>query len=123
MSFRRRAVLVVAALTGVGLIALQPASATAAGPRFDPNAVLKVGDFQLNNQVTVLDSRLTRANNDSTWMSAMYAPLMSFDRTTNKFAPYLASTVTTVDNKTIKVELRPDAKFDTGAQVTAADAK
>ena len=120
--FGRRACV---AATTVALLGVFAASrpAAAAAVKFDPNAVLKVGDFQVNNQVTVLDPRLTRSNNDSTWMSAMYAPLMSFDRKTNKFAPYLASTVTVVDNKTIKIELRADAKFDTGAPVTAADAK
>jgi ABC-type transport system substrate-binding protein len=119
---RRAAVVVcVAAIAGLTVLAGGPAGAAA--PKFDPNGVLKVGDAQLQSPPTHLDPRVSSNPYDESWMSAMYAPLMRYDATTNKYSPYLAKSVTVVDPRTVKVELRADAKFDTGAPITAADAK
>src|SRR5262249_10856878 len=68
------------------------------------------------------DPRLLNSGSAS-WMRALYAPLMTYNFKTGTYQPYLAKSVTASDPRTIKVVLRPDAKFDNGTPITATDAK
>jgi peptide/nickel transport system substrate-binding protein len=112
-------VVVLAGLVGVQGVA---GAATRGAVKFDPNAVFRIGTQQ-SVQSLVLDPRISATGQEAVWDTALYAPLMRFDAKTNKYSPYLAQAVTVVDPQTIKVQLRSDAKFDSGAPVTATDAK
>jgi peptide/nickel transport system substrate-binding protein len=90
----------------------------------DPNAVLRVGTpFFIAGPSFHLDPRIGITGNENTWFSAIYAPLMKYSTTQNKYTPYLAKQVSIVDPTTVEIEIRPEAKFDNGQPVTAADAK
>ena len=90
---------------------------------FDPNGVLRVGaPLQLVSTLS-LDPRVSSISGETVWLSALYAPLMRYTPSTGEFTPYLAESVTTIDPKTVSVAIRPNAVFDNGQQMTAADAK
>jgi peptide/nickel transport system substrate-binding protein len=90
----------------------------------DTNAVMHIGTpFFVAGPSFHLDPRVGITGNENTWFWAIYAPLMRYSTSQNKYTPYLAKSVKVVNPTTVDIEIRPDAKFDTGDPVTAADAK
>ena len=69
--------------------------ATAQADKFDPNGVLRVGFYLTVNGTTPLDPRTSPGSN--TFITPLYAPLMTYSDTTNKYTPFLADSVTAVD--------------------------
>jgi peptide/nickel transport system substrate-binding protein len=105
------------------LAAGAPAAAVSGAPKADPNATLRVGVNLVKSNTTGLDPRVSTGTSDITFLSALYAPLMKYSASKNRYTPYLAQSVTVTDPQTIKVVLRSNAMFDNGQPVTAADAK
>ncbi len=119
----RRRSIVIGVFLGMLLSVVPSGTAVPATPKVDTNRVLRYGTNLLKAQSTTFDPRISATAPDFTQLTPLYAPLMTYSKSQNKYTPYLAQSVTVVDTQTIKVALRADAKFDNGQPVTAADAK
>ncbi len=121
-----RRLLVGALVATVAVAGVPSVSNAASGPaaKTNANAVLKVAiSMSQGGGNTNLDPRLSVTAFDILYLSALYAPLVKYDRIKNKYTPYMAKSVTIVDPQTFRVVLRDGWTFDNGTPVTANDAR